>query len=206
MNFDICVETKGGIMKILVSLMALIMSGTVMAETEQIPYDVVLKDRNMEIREYSSYITATVSYKTKSEMRSQGFNTLFRYISGNNIAMTAPVLRSEQIDMTAPVIMGEENGVFSMSFVLPAKYTMETAPKPNDKSVVLKKVEPKLKAAITYSGYNNDRKFESNKESLLFWIKNDTQYRPSGVALRAGYDSPRVMPWKRRNEVLIEVQ
>lgn len=74
-----------------------------------------------------------------------GFRIIADYIFGNNtsktsIAMTTPVLETtaEKISMTVPVIstLGEEAGR-TVSFVLPAKYTPETLPQPNNPAVNL---------------------------------------------------------------------
>ncbi len=96
--------------------------------TEEVPYDVVKKIGDIEIRRYPEVILAVV----EGFIDDSGFSLLFQYISGENktrrrIAMTAPVITSEKIRMTTPVITKNEY----MAFALPSTYTKETVPGPN---------------------------------------------------------------------------
>ena len=77
--------------------------------TEEVPYDVVKKVGDIEIRRYPEVLLAVV----EGFIDDSGFGLLFQYISGENktrrrIAMTAPVITSEKITMTAPVITKNE--------------------------------------------------------------------------------------------------
>ena len=71
--------------------------------TQQVPYEVLKKIEDIEIRQYPEVIFAVV----EDNNNDSGFGLLFQYISGENktrrkIAMTAPVITSEKISMTAP--------------------------------------------------------------------------------------------------------
>ena len=69
--------------------------------------------------------------------------------------MTAPVgheTGSEKISMTAPVNQVRVGEKYRITFLMPAKYTMETLPEPLDTRVKLKEVSGQLIAAFRYSG------------------------------------------------------
>jgi len=147
----------------------------------------------------------------------QAGNTAFRrlagYIFGNNsarskIPMTAPVIQektSEKIPMTAPVIQERSAKGWRMAFVLPARYTLEAAPKPLDPNVAVKQ-EPACKVAVLrYSGWLSERKLETNAARLMKWIEQK-QYRATPPPRSAAYDPPWTLPFLRRNEVHIDLQ
>jgi hypothetical protein len=67
---------------------------------DNVHYEIVRKLKDTEIRRYPKLVIAKV------EGSDEGFNILFRFISGENrqktrISMTAPVV-AERIEMTAP--------------------------------------------------------------------------------------------------------
>ena len=183
--------------------------------TEQLEYSVIEKDNKIEVREYESYVTASVSYKTKAEYDRKAFRTLFGYISGNNtssqdIDMTAPVIidDSTKIPMTAPVLINQDGGEkkFEMAFVLPAIYSYNNAPRPLSSEVTLTEVAKKMKATIRFSGFMSDRNAKKNTTALLSWLKNDGRFNIVSKPMLAGYNAPMTPPFMRRNEIMIEVE
>ena len=119
-------------------------------------YEVLSTHKGYEIRQYQSHIVAEVKVTgTYKESVNQGFRKIADYIFGNNtasgsIAMTAPVLHekqtaSEKIPMTAPVLHGKtgETGSYTVAFVMPSSYTLETLPKPNNPDVTVRVVPAK---------------------------------------------------------------
>jgi hypothetical protein len=80
--------------------------------------------------------------------RYAGFKRLAAYIFGQNIAMTAPVAQAQSIAMTAPVAQESAEGGWTVSFYMPAKYTLATLPKPVDPGVVIHEVP-----GLTYAVY-----------------------------------------------------
>lgn len=151
------------------------------------------------------------------------------------IAMTAPVIttssEAEPIAMTAPVVTKEEiravsaNGeseeeekgvegeeekklLTTMQFILPAKYTMATVPKPTDERVRLREVPGRIMAAITFSGVAT----ESHTLKKLGALRTALQEEASGYRVTgddhmlARYNDP-FTPWfLRTNEVLVPVE
>jgi hypothetical protein len=197
------------------SLMALLISTNALA-IESPQYTIIYKDEVVEYRQYEPYLVAETFVDNTSSYRSasnEGFMRLFRYITGNNssqsnIEMTAPVQQtaaSEEIAMTAPVQRVETPDGWNVAFMLPSQFTMETAPLPSDKRVVLRPVSSQLMAVVRYSGRWTERNYEKHKAQLLESIES-AAVEPLGVVESAAYDAPYVLPFLRRNEVMIEVQ
>ena len=203
-------------MKILLVTLALISSAFA---NEELKYETVLKDGKIEVREYAPYITASVSFNTQEQYDRNAFKVLADFIFGNNISMTSPVLNtSEDIGMTVPVFIdGDEIGMTSpvftnenqlkwtMSFVMPSRYTMDTLPKPIDKRIVIKYEPVKTIAAIRFSGRRTLERNTKYENQLRYWIDSQT-LQVISEAMYAGYDAPSTPPVFRRNEVLIEVK
>lgn len=179
-------------------------------------YRVLKKEGKFELREYNSYITASVEIETKDydQATNQGFGNIADYIFGNNtskdsIPMTAPVLQeskpaSEKIAMTAPVVTIKDNNVFKISFVMPSKYTMKTLPQPNNPKVILTEV-PSFKAAtITFSGVVNEKTINTKTEELSNWI-DEQKLKSTNVAQIARYNPPWTLWFLRRNEIIIKL-
>ncbi len=178
---------------------------------EEVKYDVIASDDNIEIRQYAPAIVAEIAVTGDVESAGdEAFRPLFNYISGDNtvqqdIAMTAPVSQQasgERIAMTAPVNQHVDGEQWLVSFMMPASYTLESLPIPDDNRIQLRQLSPRLVAAIRYSGFWSESNYLSNKTKLEKWLKQ-TDYQISGEAIWARYNAP-FTPWfLRRNEVLI---
>jgi effector-binding domain-containing protein len=181
---------------------------------EKAKYEVVEKEGSFEVREYeASIIAETIVESDFDGAGNAAFRVLFDYISGNNrkreaISMTAPVEQkksSEKISMTAPVNQRREGDKWSVSFLMPSEYTMETIPEPLDARVVLKEEPGKKMAAVRYSGTWSKDRYERHKAKLEEFIKQ-RGYQVIGEAIFARYDPPFQIFFLRRNEVLIEIE
>ena len=187
---------------------------------EELSYETVSTENDIEIRHYAPHISATASTEgNQKSVQRELFRTLAGYIFGKNtaeeeIAMTAPVVmnpdkntESETIEMTAPVTMTpSENNRWTMAFSMPSKYTMETRPKPLDEKVVLVEVPARTVAVVRYSGSFSDAENRvENLAALNGWLAKQQEYTAVGKPFFAGYDPPFTLPFLRRNEVLIEV-
>lgn len=126
-----------------------VLAGPIMSDVERPDYEVISSAaQNIELRRYAPMIIAQVTVEGAREQAiGDGFRLLADYIFGNNtvsqeIAMTAPVQQqaSEKIAMTAPVQQQAEGNAWTVSFVMPSDYTMETLPKPNNERVTLKQI------------------------------------------------------------------
>jgi hypothetical protein len=198
-----------------VSLVLLLMSTKAIA-IESPEYTVIYKDDVVEYRQYEPYIVAETFVENSSSYRkasNEGFMRLFRYITGNNssqsnIEMTAPVqlsATSEEIAMTAPVQRVETPEGWSIAFMLPREFTIKTAPLPSDERIALRRIEGQLKAVVRYSGRWTERNYDKHKERLLDSLES-LAIESVGVVESAAYDAPYVLPFLRRNEVMIEVK
>jgi hypothetical protein len=181
--------------------------------TEEAPYTVLKSDDSFELREYPSQILAEIIVDGDLEgAGNKAFRPLFRYISGDNrsrstIAMTAPVSQEQQgekISMTAPVSQQRAEGKWAVSFMMPATYTMETLPVPDNPGITLRQVPARKVAAVRYSGFWSEEKYLLNKEKLEAWIQKN-RFTVGGEPVWARYNPP-FTPWfMRRNEILIPI-
>lgn len=197
--------------RLIICFMLLFISGKSMA-IEEAKYDVLIKENNIEVRQYEPYIVAqTLVNDTFEDAGNKAFSRLFNYISGDNkskqeIAMTAPVSQTGQkIEMTAPVAQQKSENGWIISFMMPMSFTLETIPKPNNPDVHIRKNESQLMASIEYSGFWSESNYLENKSKLETWISN-SKYKSSGNPIWARYNAP-FTPWfLRRNEVLIPIE
>jgi len=106
--------------------------------------------------------------------------------------------------MTAPVSQQSVQGKWAVSFMMPASYTMETLPTPDNSNIKLRQVPSRQVAAVRYSGFWSQEKYLLHKEKLEQWIK-DNHFTVTGETVWARYNAP-FTPWfMRRNEILIPV-
>ena len=181
---------------------------------EKAKYTVLEKEDGFEIRQYDPQIVAeTFVDGDLEEVGNEGFRRLYAYISGENtkkqsISMTAPVVQqagSEKISMTAPVKQEKVDNQWRITFLMPAEYTLETLPEPDDARVKLAQEPGRIMAAVKYSGTWSEEGYEENKALLEEYIQKRGLTK-TGAPVWARYDPP-FMPWfLRRNEVLIPVE
>ncbi|MGB5750834.1 MAG: heme-binding protein [Desulfobacterales bacterium] len=181
---------------------------------EKAKYTILEKEEDFEIRQYDPQIVAeTYVDGDLEDVGNEGFRRLYGYISGDNkkkqsISMTAPVgqeANSEKIAMTAPVQQEKKDNQWRITFLMPAEYTLETLPEPNDDRVKLKADPGRLMAAVRYSGTWSEDGYEENRALLEEYIQKRGLIK-TGEPVWARYDPP-FMPWfLRRNEVLIPVE
>ncbi len=166
----------------------------------------------VEIREYEPYVVAETEVDgTVEDAGSQGFRILAKYIFGDNqgnakVAMTAPVSQErttpEKIAMTSPVTQERSGEQFTIQFMMPSEYTLDTLPKPNDSRIRFRVVEGRTLAAIEYSGRWTQRNYEKHLDELVGVLRRNG-YQEVGEPVWARYDPP-FKPWfMRRNEILI---
>lgn len=178
--------------------LAALLWGPIAGQVERARYKTVRRERDIEIRDYTPMIVAEVELSGDRETAiRQGFRTLADYIFGNNTAM-------RPIAMTAPVTQQGDAEDWQVRFVMPARYTTDTLPKPIDPSVNLKHLEAKRFAAVRFSGSARDAGLRRHTERLEAFIR-DNDLRPLSAPAYAFYNPPWTLPFLRRNEVLIEI-
>lgn len=182
--------------------------------TEEPSYRSILQETPFEIREYPALIAAEVTVSgERSEAASAGFRLLAGYIFGGNtrkqsIAMTAPVIQNEspneKIAMTAPVMQSPDPSGWIIRFIMPASYTLDTLPTPNDPKVRLIPLPPKRLAVVRFSGLVDDNDVEQQTTVLRAFIAQQ-KLTAVGTPSLARYDPPWTLWFLRRNEIMLEV-
>lgn len=180
---------------------------------EEAEYRVLRQDGAVEVREYAPFIVAeTVVGGEFEEASNRAFQTLFRYIDGENTArreieMTAPVSqqkRSQKIEMTAPVSQEKAPGGWAVSFMMPSAFTMETAPEPENPSITLRPVAAHRAVAIRYSGRWTESRYRDQLAKLHHWVEREG-LETVGDPVWARYNAPFVPWFLRRNEILLRL-
>ena len=161
-------------------------------------YRVVERDEPIEIRAYAPMVVAETRVEgTLERAGSRAFRTLFKYIDGANRAR-------QEIAMTAPVTQQRAGAGWAVRFVLPADYTLETAPEPNDPRVAIRQVPAHRAAVIRYSGTWSEGRYREHLARLREWL-DARGLETTGDPVWARYDAP-YMPWfLRRNEILLRL-
>ncbi len=203
-------------------------AGAVANDVEQPGYTIeaAADAESIEIRQYPAMIVAEVTVKgSRDRAMGWGFRILADYIFGNNtskseiamtspvtqqsgekIAMTSPVTQqpSEKIAMTSPVTQSRQDNAWTVRFIMPSEYTMETLPTPNNEAVTLLEVPGRRVAAIRFSGRGGMAALDQHTTELRAYLaKNGLE--AAAEPTYAFYDGPWVPGPLRRNEVMIEL-
>ena len=198
---------------ILALLLIIMAAGTPAMATEEPVFTQVLKDGAFEVRDYVPTIVAEVTVAgSQGQASGQGFRILAGYIFGGNtrrqsIAMTAPVAQrrvGETIAMTAPVSQTSSGADWTVRFTMPASYTMETLPRPDDARISLREEPGQRMAVIRFSGIANARQVDRHSRDLQEQLRT-RGLRATGPISMAQYDPPWTLWFMRRNEVMVPI-
>ena len=196
-------------------LLALLLSKEVSA-LEKPEYEVIFEDGKIEYRLYAPYIVVETEVEgfdaDDTEAMEEAFDRLFGYISGDNTAqekikMTAPVQMArtgQEISATAPIQTSKTANGIRMAFMLPSKYSLDSAPVPADSRVKVKQLPERIVAAIRFSGRWTERNLLKNEARLIEDIRQ-RQLNPTGPSVFAAYHPPFMPPFLRRNEIHFEL-
>ncbi len=190
---------------------ALLFPSVAMA-TEEPAFTIERKDGDIEIRRYAPLLIAEVVVSgERGAAANQGFRLLADFIFGNNSArqkidMTAPVTQQpgDKIAITAPVTQQPVGDSWKVRFMMPAQYTAETLPVPNDKRVTIISQAAKRFAVIRFSGWSSEDNLSEHKAELEAWVKASGLVAAAAPTV-AFYNPPWSLPFLRRNEFLIEL-
>ena len=162
------------------------------------PYSINKKYNTFEIRSYEETLFTSVKLSTTGyeNSSSKGFSILAGYIFGGNE-------RNEKISMTSPVAMKLEDSM-TMMFMVPKELKKEMLPKPNQSLIEFKEEPAKTVAAISFSGWANNKKIEKYKQKLQSALDAE------GIAYTErfyflGYNAPYEV-FNRKNEVIVELR
>ncbi|MEM8843577.1 MAG: heme-binding protein [Pseudomonadota bacterium] len=185
--------------------------GPIVSDVEQPKYQIISTNKNIEVRQYEPMIIAQVIVNgDRKSAISDGFRVLADYIFGNNnmsekIAMTAPVTQQNQkISMTAPVGQQRQGDSWTVYFVMPAKFTLDTLPIPANNKIQLIEIPAKEFAVIQFSGRATENDLTLYEDQLKDYILKEALNTIS-EPIYAFYNPPWTLPILRRNEVMIEL-
>jgi hypothetical protein len=194
-----------------VAVIAAAIAGPIMSRVEQPEYQVTSSEGSIESREYGPMIAAEVEVKGERKAAiNEGFRLIAAYIFGANtpnakIAMTSPVQQQgkQSIAMTAPVTQQARDGVWTVRFIMPKRWTLETLPAPKDERIKLLPVPAKRMIAIRFSGTADDGLIAAKTAELRKYAA-DRKLSVTGEPLLAFYNPPWTLPFFRRNEIMME--
>ena len=201
-------------LSIFITIFLVFLNSTMAADEPE--FDLSFKDNNFEIREYEPKILAQISVSGDfDDASSKGFKVLADFIFGNNnsidgnskIDMTAPVVMqplSKFVDMTAPVLTEGKNKEWHVSFVMPKKYSLDTLPKPNNKDIKIISLPTEKCAVIIFSGLVTEKSYDEQAKLLYNFIKNKNLVTLGALQI-ARYNPPWILPFFRRNELMIRI-
>ena len=180
---------------------------------EKRAYEVVERQDAIEIRDYAPAVVAEISLEGDfEEVGGPAFRVLAAYISGENKkkqslepgGLNRKNQDSERIAMTAPVTQEATQKGYRVTFMMPSGRTLQDLPAPRDARVRLEKESAQRFAAIRYSGFWSQNRYQEELDTLLAWM-DSRQLLAEGEPVWARYDPP-FMPWfLRRNEILIPI-
>ncbi|WP_315718757.1 MULTISPECIES: heme-binding protein [unclassified Bradyrhizobium] len=183
---------------------AAIAAGPIMSRVEHPRYDVVRRDGAFEIRAYAPMIIAQAEVQgARKPAIEEGFRIIGGYIFGANqgkakIAMTAPV---QQQAATAPA-EGVGSDRWSVSFVMPSNWSLDTLPPPADARIKLTPLPAQRMIALTFSGSYSDGILADKTRELRDYAQSQGII-VSGAPLLAFYNPPWTLPMLRRNEIML---
>jgi DNA gyrase inhibitor GyrI len=167
---------------------------TTRAGYESAPYEVVRKEGRFEVRDYPA-ITVVETVMTDSD---DGFNRLFRFISGQNEG-------EQKISMTTPVFMAGGESGRTMAFVLPASISLDQAPRPNDDRVRVRELPAGRFVVFCFSGGRRAALEAETLETLEAWMKEE-DLEILSTPIYGYFDPPWIPGFLRRNEVMLQTR
>jgi hypothetical protein len=191
----------------------LVLKKWVIPEAEEPRYSVEEVFDGFEVRRYAPRVVAetTVEGSFKDSLN-EGFHRLASYIFGANraerrIEMTTPVGHRrdhEKIPMTAPVGFTGEHSHHVVSFTMPAKFTMDSLPRPVDERIYLHHVPERRVAVMRFSGRADESVTAEKRRELLGRLAHQDLV-PDGEPVLAQFDPPWKPAFMRRNEIQIDL-
>lgn len=180
---------------------------------EEPKYTETVNYKDFEVRSYAPMLVAQTEVKEHfDDAGNKAFRVLADFIFGNNtsktkIDMTAPVTQktaSEKIAMTAPVTQSKSSTGFVIQFTMPAAYTRETLPQPNDPRVKIVEIPARKMAVYSYTGSWSESRFNDKLADFKAALARE-KIVTVGEPTFARFNSPWQLPFLRRNEIWLEV-
>ncbi len=151
----------------------------------------------VQVKAYPLYRSAEVSALSVGSSDSSLFRELFRHISSEDIAMTAPVeMRYNNDD-------GGDNSMAAMAFYYRDTSIGSTG---TDGNVVVEDIEPQQAATVGVRGPYSTRNYEKGLMLVRDWLDENPQWQPDGEPRYLGYNGPFVLWFMRYGEVQVPVR
>jgi hypothetical protein len=166
---------------------------------EMPPYRVERTEGTREIRSYGPHLLAEVKVSgSRNAAIQSGFRLLAGYIFGGNAG-------GEKIAMTVPVAQTPEGDHWTVSFMMPARFTKDSLPAPKTDDIRFVEVAGSRQVVERFSGIATTGDLEKRAEALKTWAEGQ------GLTILEGphfyfYDAPMTLPWNRRNEVAFTIR
>ncbi len=154
----------------------------------------------MEIKEYPSVRRAEYTGEGMRGASNRGFMPLFRHISRNDIAMTAPV----EMDLPGwSAAEGTNPEEWTMSFLYRVPELRETG---TEGDVVIRDTEPLTVVSMGTQGVYTMGVFNRALAEVEEWLDGQTEWERAGDPRWFGYNGPMTFPTLRWGEVQIPIQ
>jgi hypothetical protein len=144
----------------------------------------------VEVKEYPVYRAASIDAQSAGGGMNPMFMSLFKHISSNDIAMTAPV------DMGYAGT--DEASMTSMAFLY---RTTDIGATGQDGEVVIEDVEPRTFASVGVRGDYTSANFDKGMRQIEAWIAEQSEWQPDGSPRYLGYNGPFVPGFWKYGEV-----
>lgn len=188
----------------LAAMLAWVMLTGMAMAVEEPPYQTLMAEAPFELRRYPGFVVAETQLDGDFDSASrQGFRRIAGYIFGGN---TSGEGESRKIAMTAPVTVQPDREGWRLHFVMPSQETLETLPKPQSAEVSLRQVAAHEVAVVRFSGFTTQAAIAEQTQRLRQWMQQKGLQAAEGEPQIARYDDPFTLPWRRRNEILIQLQ
>jgi len=180
-------------------LLSFLSTGGIAMAVEEPVFELAKQEGAFEVRIYPALVAAQVSVNgTRSEAVNAGFRLLADYIFGNNQG-------KQKIAMTAPVMQTQTDGAWTVQFVMPKTYTLQTLPTPNNAQVRLVQLPPTRFAVLRFSGLASEADIAEKTTALNAFIDKH-QLRRAGAPTLARYNPPWTPWFMRRNEIMVPLE
>ena len=198
-------------------MLMLLLAGSIMSNgigvamaTEEIPYQTISLDGDVEIRDYQPLVKLQITkVGSRYQAPSDAFRDLAGYIFGDNqtgqkIAMTAPVSQQAIAD-NENTESDAKSDKWQIAFYMPENYTLTDMPAPENQDLQLIETKPRRVAVLEFYGRRSDDNMDTNTEKLRTYLRENNIAFVDNPSY-AFYNSPMMIWFLRRNEVMFELQ
>lgn len=157
---------------------------------EKLTYKVIQKDHRIEIRTYDPFVTMKAS-----RPKTNGFQTLFQYISGDNEA-------NQRIKMTVPVITDLNESAY-IAFTMPKDVVKKGYPKANHPHIEFEEHASKTYVCIRFTGLLSQSK--KYVQQLRNYIQKE-KLEPLDEPILLRYQGPFTPAFLRTHDIMIHIR